>query len=62
MPYRSVSHVALRVPDLRQAEDFYMTLFDLEVASGRPTSPMGGEPCPRVPGGRTPRPPVSAWT
>jgi catechol 2,3-dioxygenase-like lactoylglutathione lyase family enzyme len=32
MRYRSVTHVALRVPDLRPAEDFYMALFDLQVA------------------------------
>jgi catechol 2,3-dioxygenase-like lactoylglutathione lyase family enzyme len=32
MQYRSVTHVALRVADLRQAEDFYMALFDLQVA------------------------------
>jgi catechol 2,3-dioxygenase-like lactoylglutathione lyase family enzyme len=33
MRYRSVTHVALRVTDLRQAEDFYSVLFDLQVAS-----------------------------
>jgi catechol 2,3-dioxygenase-like lactoylglutathione lyase family enzyme len=32
MQYRSVTHVALRVPDLRQAEDFYIALFGLQVA------------------------------
>jgi catechol 2,3-dioxygenase-like lactoylglutathione lyase family enzyme len=32
MQYRSVTHVALRVADLRQAEDFYMALFGLQVA------------------------------
>ncbi|HEX6678097.1 MAG TPA: VOC family protein [Actinomycetes bacterium] len=33
MRYRSLTHVALRVPDLRRAEDFYRALFDLRVAS-----------------------------
>jgi catechol 2,3-dioxygenase-like lactoylglutathione lyase family enzyme len=32
MQYRSVTHVALRVPDLRQAEEFYTALFGLQVA------------------------------
>jgi catechol 2,3-dioxygenase-like lactoylglutathione lyase family enzyme len=32
MRYRSVTHLALRVADLRQAEEFYTALFDLEVA------------------------------
>lgn len=32
MQYRSVTHVALRVPDLRQVEEFYTALFGLQVA------------------------------
>jgi catechol 2,3-dioxygenase-like lactoylglutathione lyase family enzyme len=32
MHYRSVTHLALRVADLRQAEEFYGALFDLRVA------------------------------
>ncbi len=32
MNYRAVAHVAIRVPDLREAESFYRRLFGLEVA------------------------------
>jgi catechol 2,3-dioxygenase-like lactoylglutathione lyase family enzyme len=32
MDYRSVTHLALRVADLRQAEEFYAALFGLQVA------------------------------
>jgi catechol 2,3-dioxygenase-like lactoylglutathione lyase family enzyme len=48
MRYRSVTHVALRVADLRQAEEFYVALFGLrlafreaEVADGWRTLPEG---------------------
>src|SRR5260370_42077571 len=32
MPYRAFTHIALLVSRLRQAEEFYRTLFALEVA------------------------------
>jgi len=48
MRYRSVTHVALRVADLRRAEEFYTALFGLrvafreaEVADGWRTLPEG---------------------
>ncbi len=59
MAMHSVTHVALRVDRLREAETFYRSLFALEVTFGRPRRRTGGGRCLSRPTGTMPNGPGS---
>ncbi|HKE52177.1 MAG TPA: VOC family protein [Actinomycetes bacterium] len=58
MAYQGISHVAVRVTDLREAEDYYHRLFGLAVAFREAETSDGWRTLPPG-GGRTPTPPAS---